>query len=497
MSESGPRISEKEKEKVFKKYIKLKRSDEEKANQGEEEEDPEVTKEKDRQAQIMLEKIFTKADSVSEDEYRKILTLADLRLLINSLTPENLLTANQALTTEGKDPSEVLKLLRKTINGRDETTGLQNRFALSDNIRQTIIEIIKTKDAATREEKLRHSGLVYIDVRGLKMVNDARHDHSDGDAFIARVADETKVVAQQIFAKVLGEGAVTGIFRDGGDEFSITFENSKYDLEEVVTREKITEIFPETITVTRIHKTVRKVNGKEITDEKEVTGVVEIRELALILAKFTGAEDETSSLKLIDLLSAILEQKLFEQKFVSELFPREVIEKHLKKGRPNFENAALATFDMPILTAQGAQTNFDVLKNTKHTYHKKILSDEEITNLSAADVVNAFMSAIRLSADQRTYAAKDAKNKKWMESSDPFEQLLIDLVSRNEITITYAETLRLGKEIVWDLHVKAKKQQQREKKHKAELKKHREAEKKRQIERYNQLNPDLLNGGGI
>lgn len=397
---------------------------------------PENTTEDDAKAQVMVEKLFDRADQIPTAEYRKILTLADLKEVVDTFTPESL--APILAHKVDKDPAELLQQLKKMVSGIDHTTGLSNKFALNDSLRQTIIEIINTKDAAERTEKMRRNGLIYFDVRGLKMVNDARNNHEDGDAYIARVASETKVVAEQIFAQILGPQAMAGIFRDGGDEFAVTFHNAQYDLEAPVTRENLAEIFPETIAVKR--------PGADITE------TVYVRKLVAEIAGLSGGEEETGEVKLVTVLSKILEKKMFDQKFVSESFPREVIEAHLKKGQPDYKNEALAEFQLPIVTAQGAETYFEVFKQTKNSYHKKIPTDAEIAKLGAAQIVNMLMSATRLSADQKSYDAKNQQNRTWMKSPDPFEQLLIDLVSRNEITLAYAESLRLAKEIILDIH---------------------------------------------
>lgn len=422
-------------ENIFKKYMETQKSKGGLVSAVEAA--PENTTENDAKAQTMVEKLFDRADQIPASEYQKILTLADLKEVVDVLVPENL----TPIFKKGvdKDPVELLRQLKSMVSGLDYTTGLSNKFALNDSLRHTIIEIINTKDNAARIEKMRHSGLVYFDVRGLKMVNDARNNHSDGDAYIARVASETKVVAEQIFTQILGPQAMAGIFRDGGDEFAVTFHNSQHDLEATVTDENIAEIFPETITVRRPGSTTSE--------------TVPVRTMAAEIAGLSNTE-ETKEVKLITVLSAILEKKLFDQKFVSESFPREVIEAHLKKGQPGYKNEALAEFELPIVTAQGAETYFEVFKQTKNSYHKKIPSDAEITNLGAAQVVNMLMSATRLAADQKSYEAKNQQNRMWMESSDPFQQLLIDLVSRNEITLAYAESLRMAKEIILEIHEK-------------------------------------------
>lgn len=495
---------------IFKSYLE-KRKRKETDAQPDEAVTVEVAAENDAKAQEMVDALLDRAEQIPASEYQKILTLSDLRELIDNLTPESLAAANTSLAGKGKEASSVLGLLKVMINGRDNTTGLQNKFALNDSLRQTIIEIINTKDETARLDAMRRSGMIYFDVRGLKMVNDARNNHSDGDAFIARVASETKIVAEQIFGKILGPQAVAGIFRDGGDEFAITFHHAGHDLETIMTNEKIAEIFPETIAVTRA--------------DTGTTEELDVRNIAQQIAGLSGAEGETSTVKLIEVLSKILEVKMFDQKFVSESFPREVIEAHLKKGQPDYHNAALADFDMPILTAQGAQTNYEIFKNTKHSYHKKILSDEKINRLSAPEVVNAFMSAMRLAGDQKSYEAKNYQNRTWMESPDPFQQLLIDLVSRNEITVAYAESLRLAKNIILDIHNEKEALQAElqklyrtaeEREHECAMVKQKlemlyaDLEKnlteltaaRHQIQAINQekdrqLNPDLMDGGGI
>ncbi len=466
--------------------------------------------EKNQIAQEMAGKLFDRADTIDEADYKKISTLSDLRGLIGRLDQETLEKINTDLASEGKNPEEIIKLLKEMVSGVDKSTKLQNRAALSDSLRQTIIELIGTKDTTEREEKMRRSGMIYFDVRGLKMVNDSRGDHADGDAFIALVASVTKLVSEQIFTKVLGEQTIGGIFRDGGDEFAITFQDSNHDLEQTMTEEKIREIFPETVPITR------ETDGQ--TDD------LELRDLAVNIFNSLKSKGE-ANVTLIKILSEVLSQVLLSQKFVSELYPREVIENHLKKGNPEYTNSALADFDLPLITAQGAQSNYEVFQKTKASFYKKILPQEKIDQLDAAGVVNIFMSAMRLSADQKSYDAKNYQNRTWMESKDPFQQLLIDLVSRNEITVAYAESLREAKNIIVDIHEEkgmlteelaktyqlAKERESECDKLKQELENtYRLLEQKmtelEQVqariarideEKHNQLNPDLTDGGGI
>lgn len=467
-------------------------------------------KERDAEAQEMVEKIFVKADQIDEVEYQKILTLEDLKRLINNSTPKSLEAAGLHLIEQGKSLEEVLGLLKNMVSGVDHITGLQNKAALSDTLRQTTIDIISTKDEHQRTEKMRRSGMIYFDVRGLKMVNDARQRHADGDAFITMVADETKVVAEQIFAKIVGDQAVAGIFRDGGDEFAIAFQDSKHDLEAPVTLEIIDEIIPETITVTR---------------KDGSTQDMDIRNIAKTIFESPTLNPGSGEMKLINLLSKMLEAVLYEQKFVSDMFPREVIEAHLKKGSPNYHNEALAEFDMPILIAQGAQSNYEVFKKTKEDYYKDKLTTEQINNLKAPGLVNILMSAMRYSADKKSYETKNTQNRTWMRSSDPLDRLLIDLVSRNEITVSYAESLRLTTDVILDLHFENKDLKKerlelyeagqareiecnkiKDKLDKAlqtieaqaiELAEARKVMDAVKVEKDRQLNPDLTNGGGI
>ena len=99
--------------------------------------------------------------------------------------------------TELETRNSVLEDLAAT----DELTGMLNRRAFDTRLKEEVARCARYGRAAS---------LLYIDLDGLKAIND-RHGHAEGDAILKRVAETMRKILRQTDI----------IARHGGDEFAV------------------------------------------------------------------------------------------------------------------------------------------------------------------------------------------------------------------------------------------------------------------------------------
>ena len=157
----------------------------------------------------------------------------------------------------------------------DALTGLANRSALLDRLAQA---------AAARRRHARLAGLLYLDVDGLKAVNDI-HGHAAGDALLVAVAQRLAATARE------GELAV----RLGGDEFALLVEDLHDQAELDTVADRIHQLLAEPVRLPPQGQTVAAASiGATLIDAADEPETVLARaDAAMYAAKTTRRASRT------------------------------------------------------------------------------------------------------------------------------------------------------------------------------------------------------------
>lgn len=389
--------------------------------------------------QLYVNKLFSEAEKLDPSEFSKTATVDEVKKFIQFFrdSSENFLPA---LPEDIRNKYlEIITVLETRTRGKDPTTLIRNRDFLNEEIKGAIIEVIAAKTEEEKEKIMRHTGIIEFDVRGLKVVNDANKDHAVGDAFLRRIAKETTLIGREVLSKILGTSTSIELFRDGGDEFCIFIQNSEEDLEAPITIEKIQERFPESVQIDYPDvMDFEDPNNKEKTFPRMRTQTFAVRSMAIEIFHELQSQSPNGEVKFLSVVSK-LTQRLLAERTCEDIMKTKTIEKHLKKGVPDYTNPGLENFKLPLLVAAGETSLFNVFRDAKSEYIKR---GETVEGLNADKIVTMLMSMVRLCADQGSNEEKERQNARWTNSENPVEKVYADLISRNSVTIELSQKLR-------------------------------------------------------
>ncbi|PIT86968.1 MAG: hypothetical protein COU33_00215 [Candidatus Magasanikbacteria bacterium CG10_big_fil_rev_8_21_14_0_10_43_6] len=359
--------------------------------------------------------IGEKAHFVGEGDVTRALDILR-QLMEGKHAPEKTLETVHALLAGDalKDiHPETLQYIEGKIAGKDPVTGLERREAQTNRMRDMFNELRETEEGAAFIESANKKGLIVFDVRGLKMVNDVMKDHKYGDQYLKNMTDLTNEHILPVL-KALGNKTDATLARDGGDEFSILI-NSDMDLSEKVGLDNF---------LADVDAAIDHTDG---------------------FIEHVGRQEKTR----LEFLTEYAEFRLAQE--VNRSIDREKLCEFMAKGEADPEAYQLPEhFEPRMLVAAGSSTFAEVIEHPENEEFKDdIKAYNETGELPIKAVkdpskyaINSLVGAIRSRADSRSYKRKTDQNNAFIESEKPEDQLMIKMISRNDVTVKLALDLQ-------------------------------------------------------
>lgn len=285
----------------------------------------------------------------------------------------------QIITKNGETrplSTDILKKSLKFLEIIDEKTGAKKRDAQNDFLRDAIAE---------RAENLQERGsevcFFNIDVRGLKVVNDANGSHEMGDLYLKEI---TTTIQEQIIPQLISFFNKAGITltsenfsfsRDGGDEFSLA-----------------------------------------------------IKALGVNFDEEDGIENEPLHQYLGEYIATI-----FKKTNMSHILTRETIDRHINRSAEPGKHIQIPEgFVFPSNIAIGSTTLTEVLTEPDTADCKNM---HEPIRENSPDALNRVLGMLRSRSDRNAYQNKLEMDARLLESPDVREKFLLTIYARNEFTM--------------------------------------------------------------
>ncbi len=383
-------------------------------NKEEFDDENETFQEDERMQQLRL-LMFEVTDAIVENKKPvDFARLKDLKTLFDYISeeknkPESKL---QSLFAHKDTLEEAMSLIEKRIENTDIVTDLPRREQQTELLRDALVKI----QDKPREYIQMSKGIAFItfDVRGLKMVNDVTKDHKKGDQYLQQIASHLKDSIIPFIKNIIGENGNTYPGRDGGDEMSIVID-SQTDL-------------------------TRQIDKAEF---EQIAG--------FSAENFSINESEQNTKKsLLEWINTYIEYSYKNKE--NTIVERELLEDFARQGED--ENYQLPQeFKLKLHVASGATTLFDVIDQPDTRDFKEDLDallDSEPKKESVIDpnlpasqktkiATSKLLGAMRTRADRQSYEHKTAQNNAWISSEHEIDQVMIKIISRNDITISLAK----------------------------------------------------------
>lgn len=340
---------------------------------------------------------------------------------------------SQLETSLNAKEKELYYILQKKLGDIDDTTGLYRKDVQNGIIKNEIYSRIKEGNL---KETAKNLGLISLDLRALKAVNDASNNHAVGDAYLKRVAKFIRRDFKPKLKALLGEDVKMSISRDGGDEFSVLIMTEKINLNQNLIdsdqNERTAALFknPE---ISRIMEETGKINLMEIITELLSKKMGEQIQNIIFLSK----EEQNEYDRLKDKINENKELNDNEQTRLSELEQtatdkmRKTFESHINKGAKEGEYMKVPEdFDLRSYVAAGGATLDEIIGREATEEDFKKFNEIEDGNRALEKLMGAF----RDKSDQKAYQEKDRQNEEMLDSPSPSERFRMVLASRNEYT---------------------------------------------------------------
>ncbi len=342
----------------------------------------------------------------------------DVQDIIDLLTAEasNPNTELHKKIEAGKLPKDIIALIETKMIGTDPVTGLPRREKQTELLLEYIAEL--QKHHISYDDFGKGIGFITFDVRGLKMVNDVSKDHKVGDAYLREIADHTTGHIVPFIQAILGEQAHIHVGRDGGDEISLVIKGDR-DLTQRLSLESFLSQMPE---------------------------------------GYAFNSEEQHPRSLLQWINTFIEYDFAQKRnnHISQEKLKEAARAGADEGYEPPEEIKLMFY-----VASGCSTLYDVAMIPEPADFKEDLEamaehrgkDHHIIDpklpeeQKAKRGVEKLLSAMRSRADRESNDRKESQNKRWKNSTDPHEQFLINILSRNSFTIEILKELRYEKNI--------------------------------------------------
>lgn len=259
------------------------------------------------------------------------------------------------------DPKEreLSDVLEAKIMNIDNITGLYRREIQNDIIQRHVYNrIAESKNLTEALEKLNKLALIAIDLRSLKAVNDATHDHVYGDYYLRRVANflrhDLKPELKEIF-DFEPDSEKISVSRDGGDEFSFFLINNQIDW-----RQKISDLEPD-----KKEKIIKVMTENSLIEEQTT-------------------EEDLKEIKLLNVITKLITKKLGEQNHniiflsIEEQVEYEQLEDKMKKSQ-KIES------QIKDLVEQINQSNSPTLDAQYRKQIKKLKQEKTVSELNSKE----------------------------------------------------------------------------------------------------------------
>ncbi|MBP9691664.1 hypothetical protein KBD81_06315 [Candidatus Woesebacteria bacterium] len=305
---------------------------------------------------------------------------------------------------------EALQLLDRRIQSIDDVTKLPRREQLTEWLRDYIAEMRQNKNYNQMSKGI---AFITFDVRGLKMVNDVMKDHKKGDIYLKRIADHMTENIVPVIQRIIGENGKVHAGRDGGDEMGLVIKGDR-DLTEKMTLERFEEL------------------------------------AGISLRVLSPTEKENSDKSLIQWINTYIECSFRNEK--NEVVDQERLEEFAKKGE-DADYTLPEGFELRLNVASGATTLYEVMNeastdNFKENLDEIINSDDPNKSIidRSLSIEEQFkqanytlVGAMRKDADGKSYVSKQEQNDFWIHSPEEIHNVMIKIISRNDVTISLAK----------------------------------------------------------
>ncbi len=340
--------------------------------------------------------------------------LKDLKTLFEYIVAEKNTPESKLHTLfPNKDTlEEVMYLIEKRIQNTDDVTDLPRREQQTEILRDAIVRIQnKTKDYIEMSKGI---AFITFDVRGLKMINDVTKDHKKGDQYLQQIASHLKETIIPFIKNIIGENGNAYPGRDGGDEMSIVIE-AKIDLTKPMSKAEFDKM------------------------------------AHLAAGDFSIKESQENDQKpLLEWINTYIEYSYKNKE--NTIVERDLLEEFAKQGED--EGYELPEeFRLKLHVASGATTLHDVIDQPDtrdfkedldallHSEEKKesVIDPKLPASQKTKIATSKLLGAMRTRADRQSYEHKTQQNNAWISSENEIDQVMIKIISRNDITISLAK----------------------------------------------------------